>query len=83
MPPAFARRGLELVVPQRVAFADPDWTGVVTKLRDARVRMVTGVLPPPLAAAFFKTAQKLGYTHLRVYREGLPVLAERMGLSAG
>jgi branched-chain amino acid transport system substrate-binding protein len=60
-PPAFAKRGLDLVVPQRVAFADPDWTPVVTKLRDAKVRMVTGVLPPPLAAAFFKTAQKLGY----------------------
>jgi len=47
-PPAFARRGIELVVPQRVSLARPDWETVAIKLRDARVRMVTGVLPPPV-----------------------------------
>lgn len=60
-PPAFSKRGIELVVPQRVSFANPDWEGVAIKLRDAKIRMVTGVLPPPLAAAFFKAASKVGY----------------------
>ncbi|GAA6142758.1 ABC transporter substrate-binding protein [Hydrogenophaga sp. 5NK40-0174] len=60
-PPAFAKRGIELVVPQRVQFANPDWESVAIQLRDANIRMVTGVLPPPIAAAFFQAADKVGY----------------------
>jgi len=90
-PPAFARRGIELVVPQRVSLARPDWESVAIKLRDARVRMVTGVLPPPVAAAFFEAADKVGYkpemasiakafafqnTVAEVYRPGLTLTNE-------
>jgi branched-chain amino acid transport system substrate-binding protein len=60
-PQAFAERNIELVVPQRVSLAKPDWESVAIKLRDAKVRMVTGVLPPPIAAAFFQAASKVGY----------------------
>ncbi len=60
-PPAFKKRGIELVVPQRVKLANPDWESVAIQLRDANIRMVTGVLPPPVAAAFFQAADKVGY----------------------
>lgn len=60
-PPAFAKRGIELVVPRRVSLANPDWESVAVKLRDTGIRMVTGVLPPPVTVAFFKAAEKVGY----------------------
>lgn len=61
MPRAFAQRGLTLMDPGRVRLAAPDYTGIATRLRDARVNMVTGVLPPPVAQAFFEAARQVGY----------------------
>ena len=90
-PPAFEKKGIELVVPGRVSLSDPDWAGIALKLKDQGIRMVTGVLPPPAAIAFFKAADKVGYqpemasiakafpfheTVAQVYRPGLTLTNE-------
>lgn len=61
MPQAMAQEGLRLVDPGRLQMAAPDYTGIATRLRDAGVQMVTGVLPPPVALEFFAAARKVGY----------------------
>ena len=60
-PRVMAQRQLTLFDPGRIQLANPDWEGIATKLRDAQVPIVTGVLPPPLALAFFEAAGKVGY----------------------
>lgn len=62
LPAAFRKRGLDLQVPMRPRLAQPDWADVATRFRDARIDMVTGVLPPPLAIGFFDAARAIGYT---------------------
>jgi len=60
-PRVMAQRGLSLFDPGRIKLAEPDWTGVATRLREAKIQVVTGVLPPPLAVDFFEAARKVGY----------------------
>jgi len=60
-PRVMAQRGLSLFDPGRIKLAEPDWAGVATRLRDAKIQVVTGVLPPPLAVDFFEAARKVGY----------------------
>lgn len=61
MPQALAQHQLTLFDPGRLQLAAPDYTGIATRLRDAGVQMLTGVLPPPVALAFFEAARKVGY----------------------
>lgn len=61
MPQAMAQQKLRLFDPGRLQMAAPDYTGMATRLRDAGVQMVTGVLPPPVALEFFAAARKVGY----------------------
>lgn len=62
LPAAFRRRGLDLQVPVRPRLAQPDWIDVATRFRNARIDMVTGVLPPPQATDFLAAARTIGYT---------------------
>lgn len=61
MPRAFDQHGLTLVDVGRLRLNAPDYTGMAVRLRDARVAMLTGVLPPPMAQAFFAAARQVGY----------------------
>jgi branched-chain amino acid transport system substrate-binding protein len=60
-PQAMARNGLMLMDPGRLRLAEPDYLALATRLKEARVPMVTGVLPSPMALAFFDAARKVGY----------------------
>lgn len=60
-PGAMGQQGLSLFDPGRLKLGAPDYAGIATRLRDARVPMVTGVLPPPVALAFFAAARQVGY----------------------
>lgn len=61
MPRAMTQRHLTLFDPGRLRMAAPDYAGIATRLRNARVPMVTGVLPPPVALEFFAAARQVGY----------------------
>ncbi|GGH67424.1 ABC transporter substrate-binding protein [Comamonas phosphati] len=61
MPRAMTQRNLTLFNPGRLRMAAPDYAGIATRLRNARVQMVTGVLPPPVALEFFAAARQVGY----------------------
>lgn len=61
MPQALAQHKLTLFDPGRLQLAAPDYAGIATRLRDAGVQMLTGVLPPPVALAFLEAARKVGY----------------------
>ena len=61
LPRFFKQRGLTLMDAGQLQLAAPDYEGIATRLRNARVQMVTGVLPPPVAQAFFAAAKKVGY----------------------
>ncbi|GAA6142724.1 ABC transporter substrate-binding protein [Hydrogenophaga sp. 5NK40-0174] len=60
-PGAFDKKGLSLSVPYRVDLAQPDWSALALQFKRDGVRMVTGVLPPPAAIAFFDAARKVDY----------------------
>jgi branched-chain amino acid transport system substrate-binding protein len=60
-PKAMARHGLTLMDPGRVQLAEPDYRMLASRMKEARVPMVTGVLPSPSALAFFDAARQIGY----------------------
>lgn len=60
-PKVMARHGLTLMDPGRLRLAEPDYLALATRLKEARVPMVTGVLPSPAALAFFQAARQVGY----------------------
>ena len=61
LPRALAQSELTLFDPGRLRLGAPDYAGIAARLRDARVPMVTGVLPPPVALEFFAAARQVGY----------------------
>ena len=61
LPRFFKQRGLTLMDAGRLQLAAPDCDSIAIRLRDARVQMVTGVLPPPVAQELFAVAKKVGY----------------------
>lgn len=60
-PKVMARHGLSLMDPGRLQMARPDYLKLATRLKEARVSMITGVLPSPVALAFLDAARQVDY----------------------
>jgi branched-chain amino acid transport system substrate-binding protein len=60
-PPALATKGFRLVDPGRLETSSTDYSGHIADFKKANVEILSGVLPPPAFAAFWKQAGEQGF----------------------
>ncbi len=60
-PPALEAKGFQIIDPGRFETSAPDYSSQIAAFKKANVEILSGVLPPPAFAAFWKQAGEQGF----------------------